>query len=417
MSRASAPTLRRNNSSSDGSCVDPYDKAEQGFQIGLEDPSGVRPPLEPKKTFSFRSSLRSSDSTLVGFPSHEEFVDDPRRPLPRQDIPTISAPGSCTTTWTTRCFNELPRLSLLRPSSEKPRGPPPADLQPGYDQFQFECYDKYPNGWPRVAAFLESCDSFSIYRRFGHAHSRLLVTHQCNITDLETQLQYLDKSDDEGGPDTQFRLKTRYHEEGFDTTKRDLEEKLEKELLAYDALLLNHHRLKSLDATPNSDHHSVFKWIWQNQPLDMGEYNWIFHPGDFVSMVSPRRNQFENSIRRYLHNFSNSPVKSFFKSVSRVHETKDDSVEFFSQSRINAVARLVAVFFAVSVLFIPVILFLLTSMSKACMLAVVLVFVLTFSIIISVVVEVSFQEIFIGTATYCAVLATFLGNLGGATVG
>jgi hypothetical protein len=84
MSRASAPTLRRKNSSSDGSCVDPYDKAEQGFQIGLEDLSGVRPPLEPKKTFSFRSSLRSSDSTLVDFPSHEDFVDDPRRPLPRQ---------------------------------------------------------------------------------------------------------------------------------------------------------------------------------------------------------------------------------------------------------------------------------------------------------------------------------------------
>jgi hypothetical protein len=31
-------------------------------------------------------------------------------------------------------------------------------------------------------------------------------------------------------------LKTRYHEEGFDTTKRDLEEKLEKELLAYGTL-------------------------------------------------------------------------------------------------------------------------------------------------------------------------------------
>jgi hypothetical protein len=84
MSQASAPTLRLNHSSSDGSCVDPYDKAEQGFQIGLEDPSVARPPQEPKKTFSFRSSLRSSDSTLVGFPSHEDFVDDPRRPLPRQ---------------------------------------------------------------------------------------------------------------------------------------------------------------------------------------------------------------------------------------------------------------------------------------------------------------------------------------------
>jgi hypothetical protein len=68
-----------------------------------------------------------------------------------------------------------------------------------------------------------------------------------------------------------------------------------------DALLLNHHRLKSMDATPHTDHHSVFKWIWQKKPLDNGEFNWIFHPGDFVSMISPRKNRFENSIRRYLH--------------------------------------------------------------------------------------------------------------------
>jgi hypothetical protein len=100
-----------------------------------------------------------------------------------------------------------------------------------------------------------------------------------------------------------------------------------------------------------------------------------------------------------------------------VHETKDSSVEFFSQSRISAVARLVAVFFAVSILFIPVILFLLTSMSRACMSVVVLAFVLSFSAILSLVVEATFQEIFVGTATYCAVLVTFLGNLQGATAG
>jgi hypothetical protein len=94
--------------------------------------------------------------------------------------------------------------------------------------------DKYPNGLPRVAAFLESCDSFSIYRRFSHAHSRLLVTHQRNITDLETQLKSLDKSDDEVGPDVQPRWKTR---DEFDAAKRDLEEKLEKQLLAYGMLL------------------------------------------------------------------------------------------------------------------------------------------------------------------------------------
>lgn len=48
---------------------------------------------------------------------------------------------------------------------------------------------------------------------------------------------------------------------------------------------------------------------------------------------------------------------------------------------------------------------------------VVLAFVLSFSAILSLVVEATFQEIFVGTATYCAVLVTFLGNLQGATAG
>jgi hypothetical protein len=97
-----------------------------------------------------------------------------------------------------------------------------------------------------------------------------------------------------------------------------------------------------------------------------------------------------------------------------VHETKDSSVEYYSQSRINTVARLFGIFFAVSILYTPVILFLLTPMSKVSMSVVTLTFVLSFSVVITLLVEVTFQDIFIGTATYCAVLVTFLGNLQGA---
>jgi hypothetical protein len=43
-----------------------------------------------------------------------------------------------------------------------------------------------------------------------------------------------------------------------------------------------------------------------------------------------------------------------------------------------------------------------------------LAFVLSFSLVMSLFVKVSFQDIFIGTAAYCAVLVTFLGNLQGA---
>jgi len=153
MSRTSAPTLRRNHSSSDGSCVDPYDKAEQGFQIGPEDLSGSRPPLATKKILSFRSSLRSSDSTLVGLP--EDVVDDIRRPLPDQgraqtviyprSIPTVSGQLPGTTSWTTWCFDKVPRLSFSRSDPQKPESPEPApeDYEEGYDQFQVKCCESF----------------------------------------------------------------------------------------------------------------------------------------------------------------------------------------------------------------------------------------------------------------------------------
>ena len=176
----------------------------------------------------------------------------------QNSILTIPGQQPCTTIWTTKFFNRLPSLSFPRSVSQKSSGSPLKDYQAGYDQFQCNCCkfpgllcwtyhdgadrhsidDTFPDGWPRVAAFLESCDSFSIYRRFGQSHSRLLVIHERNIAVLEAQIHNLDKIDDEGGPDMQFRLKNRYHEEGFDTTKRDLEEKLEKEILAYGIALL-----------------------------------------------------------------------------------------------------------------------------------------------------------------------------------
>lgn len=232
------------------------------------------------------------------------------------------------------------------------RKPPESQLQrsdgfqSGYDQFHYEnCKQmqpsnlyynllifstdrNYPDGWPRVAAFMESSDSFGIFRKFGQCHTRLLISHMSNITDLETELHEIDKRDELGGKDTEWRLKNRYHEEGMDTTKRNLETRLEKEIIAYgttlssscrkyllsanmfpDTLLLKFGALKSLSHTPARDHESVFKWLWANKPLDEHEFDWIFRPEDFVSLVPPRRNRFESFILRHLDASPNSCFK------------------------------------------------------------------------------------------------------------
>jgi hypothetical protein len=84
-----------------------------------------------------------------------------------------------------------------------------------------------------VAAFLESSDSFSIYRKFGHSHARLLIDHETSLTKKEEDLRELDKIDAAGGEATAWLLRNRKYKHGPDTRKRDLQEELEKELLVY----------------------------------------------------------------------------------------------------------------------------------------------------------------------------------------
>ena len=68
MSNESVPTLRR-KSSSGTSSVDPFDQAEKGINLDSPKIPDIAHPFEPRKSFSFRYSLHSSDSTLVRIPS------------------------------------------------------------------------------------------------------------------------------------------------------------------------------------------------------------------------------------------------------------------------------------------------------------------------------------------------------------
>jgi hypothetical protein len=146
----------------------------------------------------------------------------------------------------------MKHLPFIQSNSQCSLNDQPDPYKPGYDQLRNESRnipiasnnismqwinkspidEDYPDGWPRVAAFLNSCNSFGIYRQFGQCHSRLLLHHMANITDLERQLLDLDHDDEKGGEATQFRLKSRCPE-AFDKDRGDLLEKLEKEVNAY----------------------------------------------------------------------------------------------------------------------------------------------------------------------------------------
>jgi len=63
---------------------------------------------------------------------------------------------------------------------------------------------QFPTGYPNLAAFADSDESFMLYRRFGYLQSRVLLDKQDELRLLEAQLDALDRSEMYNEPDNLF---------------------------------------------------------------------------------------------------------------------------------------------------------------------------------------------------------------------
>ena len=54
---------------------------------------------------------------------------------------------------------------------------------------------EYPPGYPQMAAFMYSAETFHIVRRFGRLRMRQLLYYQCELRHLESRLTALDDDD------------------------------------------------------------------------------------------------------------------------------------------------------------------------------------------------------------------------------
>lgn len=96
----------------------------------------------------------------------------------------------------------------------------------------------YPEGYPRLSAYVNSDNDTALFRRFGVLHARLLLYKEVEITELEAHLNALDKVD-AGDPDGEqpnlWRLSNSISlNNGFEHTERkELVEKIDQKLEAY----------------------------------------------------------------------------------------------------------------------------------------------------------------------------------------
>lgn len=99
--------------------------------------------------------------------------------------------------------------------------------------------EQYPIGYPQVSAVLNSDNCFSIFRRFGYLHSRLLIQRQDELRELEKHLADIDEQDWKGNDDTRECLQSRELDECRQPpplpgrSRQELIDKIEDKTLKY----------------------------------------------------------------------------------------------------------------------------------------------------------------------------------------
>ena len=90
--------------------------------------------------------------------------------------------------------------------------------------------ERFPEGYPNLAAFQDSDESFMIYRRFGYLQARVLLAKQDELRVLEEELDALDAEDVFEYPDALFE---RLSSEGHSADRRQLLSQIERKYLEY----------------------------------------------------------------------------------------------------------------------------------------------------------------------------------------
>ena len=182
-----------------------------------------------------------------------------------------------------------------------------------------------PEGFPRLAAFLDSDENFMIYRRFGFLHARILLRKQDEIKYVERKLDRMDKEDARGDEEARSGLRSRTEDERRELaegrqSRKDLLKEAETLVKEYGMwfcldsfkdstfifqtptffhknrsrhsevtvvagqLLLQAQQLAAMNKPSNRDHRSVLQYIEDTGPLFDGEDDFIDRKEDLVTL-------------------------------------------------------------------------------------------------------------------------------------
>ncbi|CAF9906334.1 MAG: hypothetical protein ALECFALPRED_002202 [Alectoria fallacina] len=181
--------------------------------------------------------------------------------------------------------------------------------------------DSYPRGYPRMAA-CQACDAnFSIYRKFGWLHNRVLLHLQAELSKLEFDLQTID---DKQAESREFKERTK--------------------LAEYDALVFRLQRKNTMKRPTRTNQSSVMRractsvvaseaeWTFRTDDLvaladDAAEqswfnymmhYAWILAPRLFTGIFQSRERRIKTGSLHFLHIMSPTRSDAFYRAILTV---------------------------------------------------------------------------------------------------
>ncbi|EPE33103.1 hypothetical protein GLAREA_06115 [Glarea lozoyensis ATCC 20868] len=281
-----------------------------------------------------------------------------------------------------------------------------------------------PTGYPRLAKYLDSAESFMNYRKFGYLQARLLLTRQEELRRLESRL------DDRDIEDEKVKKKMKL----IDEIQRKFQAygmvrlytgstKSSEEFLA--SLMLTAKEMALLSPPTARAWHSMETYMVQTRPVKEPE-EFIRYREDLVSLKPGREHSFLDTVVEKLlfkargwkmvHKLFTTPILR-----EKVDMDKEDGsgTVLFSRERITMVVSLLLTITILVLLVVPIyVLSRLTEASKGnetsmtVIIFILLIFTLLFSGALWLFTRAKRHEILSAAAAYCAVLVVFVGNVG-----
>jgi hypothetical protein len=166
--------------------------------------------------------------------------------------------------------------------------------------------DDHPQGYPQLAAFVNSDENFMICRKYGFLRSRVLLYRQDELRQMERDLLEADEEDAIECPLALQSRKTDEEREQDDFSRKPLIERIDAKLKQYgeylslryscyrsrgliiftDSAVSQVRAYMSLSAPTPRNLKSFVTWMQNEAPLTQEESDFLEHQDDFISLAS-----------------------------------------------------------------------------------------------------------------------------------